>query len=178
MPAGQPADDTERAIVSHQIKQEGGPEYPTEQDNTVEEQPPAPQQEQNKENTGSLHAYIGAELYNKRMFPHGCPSYQKAFVKLFKVERNANTGAEKLKLIDSRFFNNRDGFGYIMRNLSRGDYQVHFKKYSTGFDVYDFTVRVYADKLIRLIDDEDQKITQIELSKEVIDKIPNITDHH
>ena len=36
---------------------------------------------------------------------------------------------------------------------------------------------MYADKLIRLIDDEDQKITQIELSKEVIDKIPNITDH-
>lgn len=44
--------------------------------------------------------------------------------------------------------------------------------------MYDFTVRVYADKLIRLIDDEDQKITQIELSKEVIAKIPNITDHH
>jgi len=112
------------------------------------------------------------------MFPHGCPSYQKAFVKLFKVEKNAQTGVERLKLIDSRFFNNRDGFGYIMRNLTRGEYQVHFKKYSTGFDVYDFTVRVYADKLIRLIDDEDQKITQIELSKEVIDKIPNITDHH
>ena len=23
----------------------------------------------------SFQAYIGAELYNKRMFPHGCPSY-------------------------------------------------------------------------------------------------------
>jgi hypothetical protein len=34
----------------------------------------------------SLEAYIGAEFYNKRMFPHGCPSYQKGFVKLFKVE--------------------------------------------------------------------------------------------
>lgn len=87
-------------------------------------------------------------------------------------------GTEKLKLVDSRFFNNRDGFGYMMRNLTRGDYQIHFKKYTTGFDVYDFTVRIYADKLIKLIDDEDQKITQIELSKEVIDKIPNITDHH
>ena len=73
-------------------------------------------------NTGSLHAFIGAELYNKRMFPHGCPSYQKAFVKLFKVEKNVQAGTEKLKLVDSRFFNNRDGFGYIMRNLTRGDY--------------------------------------------------------
>jgi len=70
-------------------------------------------------------------------------------------------GTEKLKLVDSRFFNNRDGFGYMMRNLTRGDYQIHFKKYTTGFDVYDFTVRIYADKLIKLID-----------------KIPNITDHH
>lgn len=66
----------------------------------------------------------------------------------------------------------------MMRNLTRGEYQIHFKKYNTGFDVYDFTVRVYADKLIKLIDDEDQKITGVELSKEVIDKIPNITDHH
>lgn len=37
---------------------------------------------------------------------------------------------------------------------------------------------MYADKLIHLIDDEDQKITNVELSKEVIDKIVNITDHH
>lgn len=47
----------------------------------------------------------------------------------------------------------------MMRNLTRGDYQIHFKKYNTGFDVFDFTVRIYADKLIKLIDDEDQKIT-------------------
>lgn len=99
-------------------------------------------------------------------------------MKLFRVDKNSETGEEKLKLIDSRFFNNRDGFGYIMRNLTKGDYQIHFKKYSSGFDVYDFTVRVYADKMIRLIDDEDQKITNIELSKEVMDKIENITDHH
>lgn len=64
-----------------------------------------------------------------------------------------------------------------MRNLTKGNYQVQFKKYSSGFDVYDFTLRVYADKLIRLIDDEDQKITNVELSKEVMDKIQNITDH-
>ena len=37
---------------------------------------------------------------------------------------------------------------------------------------------MYADKLIHLIDDEDIKITNVELSKEVIDKIVNITDHH
>ena len=75
-----------------------------------------------KTNTGNLHAYIGAELYDKRMFPRGCPSYQKAFVKLFRIEKNTETGEDKLKLIDSRFFNNRDGFGYIMRNLTKGDF--------------------------------------------------------
>jgi len=50
------------------------------------------------------------------MFPHGCPSYQKAFVKLFKIEKG------KYRLIDTKFFNNREGFGYIMRNLTKGDY--------------------------------------------------------
>jgi len=47
----------------------------------------------------SLEAYVGAEFYNKRMFPHGCPSYQKGFVKLFKLERTKK-GKEKLRLID------------------------------------------------------------------------------
>jgi len=74
-------------------------------------------------NFGSLQAYIGAELYDKRMFPHGCPSYQKAFVKLFKVERAAK-GATKLRLVDSQYFNNRDGFGFMLRNLTKGDYQI------------------------------------------------------
>ena len=74
----------------------------------------------------SIQAYIGAELYNKRMFPHGCPSYQKAMVKIFKVE----PGRKRMRLIDSQFFNNRHGFGYILRNLKKGDYQIHFKKYS------------------------------------------------
>ena len=82
------------------------------------------QDKQQKTDTGYLHAYIGAELYDKRVFPRGCPSYQKAFVKLFKVEKHPETGVDKLKLIDSRFFNNRDGFGYIMRNLTKGNYQV------------------------------------------------------
>jgi hypothetical protein len=52
------------------------------------------------------------------MFPHGCPSYQKAFVKLYKVDKRNG----KLKMIDSQYFNNRDGFGYILRNLTKGDY--------------------------------------------------------
>jgi hypothetical protein len=66
-------------------------------------------------------AYIGAELYNKRMFPHGCPSFQKAFVKLYRVEVGQH-GNKKLKLIDTQYFNNRDGFGFMMRELIKGDY--------------------------------------------------------
>ena len=90
----------------------------------------------------SLEAYIGAELYDKRMFPHGCPSYQKAFVKLFKVEKTKK--GEKLKLVDTQYFNNREGFGFTLRNLTKGNYQIQFKKFSTGFDVFDFTVRLYS----------------------------------
>ena len=76
------------------------------------------------------------------MFPHGCPSYQKAFVKLFKVEKTKK--GEKLKLIDTQYFNNREGFGFTLRNLTKGNYQIQFKKFSTGFDVFDFTVRMYS----------------------------------
>jgi len=43
-----------------------------------------------------LEAYVGAEFYNKRMFPHGCPSYQKGFVKLFKVERTKRERKAKI----------------------------------------------------------------------------------
>lgn len=73
--------------------------------------------------TNTFQAYIGAELYNKRMFPHGCPSFQKAFVKLFKIEKGKN-GKDRMKLIDSQFFSNRDGFGFMLRDLSKGNYQV------------------------------------------------------
>lgn len=38
-----------------------------------------------------LEAYIGAEVYPNRMYPTGCPSFQKLSVKLFKVEVE-NTG--------------------------------------------------------------------------------------
>ena len=111
------------------------------------------------------------------MFPHGCPSYQKALVKLFKVEQKP-TGGQKLKLVDTTFFNNRDGFGFLNQNLSHGNYQIHFKKYSSGFDVFDFTIRIYADKMIRIVDDENERVESVTLSKEVIDKLSNITTHH
>jgi len=108
------------------------------------------------------------------MFPHGCPSYQKAFVKLFRVEKGKQS--EVLKLIDTQYFNNRDGFGFVLSNLTKGDYQLHFKKYSTGFDVFDFTARIYADRMIKLIDDDDEHLKKVQLSKEMMDKIPSIKD--
>jgi hypothetical protein len=48
-----------------------------------------------------------------------------------------------------------------MRNLTKGDYQIHFKKYSTSFDVFDFTVKMYSNKHVKLIDDEDKIITKV-----------------
>jgi len=124
---------------------------------------------------GKVQAYIGAELYTKRMFPHGCPSSQKAFVKLFRVERVA--AKETLKLLDTRFFTNREGFGFMLANLPRGQYQMHFKKYSAGFDVFDFTARIYSPKNIKLVDDDDANLRSVHLSKETIDKIPSIDEH-
>ena len=115
-------------------------------------------------NYESLEAYVGAEFYNKRMFPHGCPSYQKGFVKLFKLEKTKK-GKEKLKLVDIQYFNNRDGFGFTLKNLTKGDYQIQFKKYSTGFDVFDFTVRMYAQNMIKMIDDELTTINGVQLTK-------------
>jgi hypothetical protein len=82
----------------------------------------------------------------------------------------------KLKLVDSRFFTNREGFGYLMRNLTKGDYQVHFKKYSKGFDVFDFTVRLYGHRSIKIVDDEQLTLDNVEISREVLDKLPTIKD--
>jgi hypothetical protein len=96
-------------------------------------------------------------------------------VKLFKVENGPK--GEVLKLIDSRFFTNRDGFGFIQKDLKAGNYQIHFKKYSSSFDVFDFTARIFAPRNIKLIDDDDENLKKIELSKEVIAKIPSIHDH-
>ena len=120
-----------------------------------------------------MQVYVGAELYSKRMYPHGCPSYQKAFVKLFRVEKD--TG--KLRLLDARFFDNREGFGYIMRNLTKGDYQVHFKKYSKGFDVFDYTVRLYGHRSLRLVDEDLSSLAQVKLSAATLAKLPTIEDH-
>ena len=61
-------------------------------------------------------------------------------------------------MIDTQSFDNRDGFGYINRNLTKGEYQVHFKKYSGTFDVFDFTVKVYSKNIIKLIDEEENEI--------------------
>ena len=116
--------------------------------------------------------YVGGELYSKRMYPHGCQDFQKAFVKLFRVDHANN----KLKLVDSRFFTNREGFGYLMRNLTKGDYQVHFKKYSKGFDVFDFTVKIYGHRSIKIVDEEQATLDDVELPKEVLDKLPTIKD--
>ena len=151
-------------VVKHEIKSEKEPEKNFTQTTDPNEDT----------SSGSLQAYIGAELYNKRMFPHGCPSYQKAFVKLYKIEKSNKK--QKLKLVDVQYFNNRDGFGYLLRNLTKGDYQIQFKKYSTGFDVFDFTVKMQSDRFIKLIDDDHEEIKKITLTKEQMAKIPSIKD--
>jgi hypothetical protein len=73
-------------------------------------------------------------------------------VKLFRID--TKKGITKMKLISTQFFNNRDGFGFMLRNLTKGDYQLQFKKYSPGFDVFDFTVKLYSKIPIKLIDEE------------------------
>lgn len=92
-------------------------------------------------------------MYSNRMYPTGCPSFQKAAVKLFKVEKNSK-GQSKMRLIDSQYFTNREGFGFMLKKLTKGDYQLQVKKYSFGFDVYDFTARIYSSKNIKMIDVE------------------------
>jgi len=69
-------------------------------------------------------------------------------IKLFKVTKG------RLKLVDSHYFVNRDGFGYMLKNLPKGDYQLQVKKYSFGFDTYDFTARIYSKRNIKMIDVE------------------------
>ena len=126
-----------------------------------------------KPTANTVSAYIGAELYNKRMFPHGCPSFLKAFVKLFRVEKT-KTGGQKLKLVDSRFFTNRDGFGFMQRQLPKGDYQIHFKKYSNGFEVFDFTLRVLSQRPVKLIDDEESTSKKAEKTPETKQEVAKV----
>lgn len=61
-------------------------------------------------------------------------------------------------MIDSQYFHNKEGFGYMLKKLPRGNYQVQIKKYSSGFDVYDFTARIYAPKSVKMVDVEQQDI--------------------
>ena len=157
-----PDDDTRSAINNHRIIDESNG-YSLAQ---AQNEPDCPVK------TKNMQVYIGGELYSKRMYPHGCQNFQKAFVKLFRVDHENN----KLKLVDSRFFTNREGFGYLMRNLTKGDYQVHFKKYSKGFDVFDFTVRLYGHRGIKIVDDEQHTLDNVEISREVLDKLPTIKD--
>lgn len=49
----------------------------------------------------------------------------------------------------------------MQKNLKAGKYQVHFKKYSSSFDVFDFTARIYSPKNIKLIDDDDENLKKI-----------------
>lgn len=124
--------------------------------------------------SGALHeAFVGAELYNKRMFPQGCPSYQKAFVKLYRFERGMGKN-KVLRLLATQFFSNRDGFGFINRRLKPGEYQIHFKKYSSAFDVFDFTVKVLSNIDLKLVDEEEHEIQKVKISEEQMKKIPKI----
>jgi len=43
---------------------------------------------------------------------------------------------------------------------------VQFKKFSSGFEVFDFTVRMYAPTMIKLVDDDTETMSAIRLTKE------------
>jgi hypothetical protein len=58
-----------------------------------------------------LEAYVGAEMYSRRLYPSGCPGFQKMAIKLFRVTNG------RLKLVDSHYFNNREGFGNMLKDL-------------------------------------------------------------
>ena len=103
----------------------------------------------------SMEAYIGAEMYTNRMFPETCPSYMKASIKLFKVH-NEN-GKQRFVLTDSSYFDNKEGFGFMLKNLTAGSYQIQFKKYSFGLDSFDFTTRIFAPSGIKFIDVEEKE---------------------
>jgi len=64
----------------------------------------------------------------------------------------------------------------MLRNLTKGEYQIQFKKYSNGFDVFDFTTRLYADKMIKLIDDDGEEMQRVKLKEEVENNMPTIKE--
>ena len=121
-----------------------------------------------KRDNRKVKMYLGADLYSPRMYPVGCPSFQKINIKLFKVEetRSGKKGSKKQKskkklvLLDSQFATNQDGFAYISRDLPKGQYQLQIKKYSAGAETYDFTARIYAEKKIPMIDVEESELTR------------------
>ena len=92
-------------------------------------------------------------MYSRRIYPEGCTSFKKLAIKLFRVDKNAQ-GGPRLRLVDSHYANNKEGFGYMLKNLKQGDYQLQVKKYSSGSDVYDFTTRIWSSKNIKMIDVE------------------------
>lgn len=101
------------------------------------------------------------------MYPTGCPSFQKLSIKLFKVESTGKKGEkQKLRLVDSQFASNRDGFGFMLKNLTTGQYQLQVKKYSLGFDVYDVTARIYSKKALHMVDVEEQEIKKAKAKQE------------
>ena len=61
-------------------------------------------------------------------------------------------------LTDSQYFDNNKGFGFILKNLTAGEYQIQFKKYSFGLDNFDFTVRMYADQSVKFVDIEEKEL--------------------
>lgn len=66
-----------------------------------------------------------------------------------------------MKLLDSQFFTNTEGFGYMLKNLTKGDYQLQIRKYSAGFDSFDMTARIYSSRNIKMID-----VEQVQIIKE------------
>ena len=117
-PGWAPDEDIETFIAEHEVNDDSELDEDLVEEDDEHDAGSLVQKCSNSQNTGSMQVYVGAEMYGKRMYPHGCPSFQKAFVKLFRVEKDT----KKLKLLDARFFDNREGFGYIMRNLTKGDY--------------------------------------------------------
>lgn len=48
----------------------------------------------------------------------------------------------------------------MLKKLTKGKYQIQVRKYSFGFDVFDFTARIYAKQDIKLIDVEQEEIAK------------------
>lgn len=48
----------------------------------------------------------------------------------------------------------------MLKKLQPGNYQLHFRKYSFGSDVFDFTARIYAKKNVKLVDLEQEEIAK------------------